>query len=59
VAATNLTYGQVFEALGKTSEAEAHYQKVVDLAAPPKEILEEAKARLRTLRAAGEKSQKP
>jgi tetratricopeptide (TPR) repeat protein len=59
VAATNLTYGQVFEALGKTSEAEAHYQKVVDLASPPKEILDEAKTRLRTLRAAGEKSQKP
>jgi tetratricopeptide (TPR) repeat protein len=59
VAATNLTYGQVFEALGKTSEAETYYQKVIDLAAPPKEILEEAKARLRTLRAAGEKSQKP
>jgi len=59
VAATNLTYGQVFEALGKTSEAEAYYQKVVDLAAPSKEILDEAKARLRTLRAAGEKSQKP
>lgn len=60
VAATNLTYGQVFEALGKTSEAETHYKKVIDLPAPPKEILDVATARLRMLRAAaaGKKSQK-
>jgi tetratricopeptide (TPR) repeat protein len=59
VAATNLTYGQVFEALGNTSEAETYYQKVIDLAAPPKELLDAATAHLRILRAAGEKSQKP
>ena len=59
VAATNLTYGQVFESLGKTSEAETYYQKVIDLAAPPKELLDVATARLRILRPAGEKSQKP
>ncbi|MFZ4780549.1 MAG: hypothetical protein ACOYM3_34790, partial [Terrimicrobiaceae bacterium] len=51
VAATNLTYGQVFEALGKTSEAERYYQTTLDIPAAPAEIQDEARTRLRKLKA--------
>ncbi len=51
VAAANLTYGQVFEALGKPSEAQPYYQKVIDLPTAPAEIHDEAKSRLRKVKA--------
>jgi len=58
VAAINLTYGQVFEALGKVSEAERYYQTTLDIPAAPAEIQDEAKIRLRKLKTTETSAQK-